>query len=231
MRLPLNVRCRHTRLGWVRCHAGHNFWYWSRVLFNNQSRFKLYNNDGRIHVWRSNGERRHPSCVQRWHAYRGISVMVWWCIFFKCKLPLVEIHSNMTGRSSTLKLCHTLITTICSISTTSCMMGTHQTLWILRRTHCAQKPWTFWIGKAEVLLWTRLKMCETSSNANQTIPTPSFVRCRIYASIFSRHGMTSLIHRSVTWYTAVITVCMLCWLSKEISPDIGISFFNFKTLH
>ena len=36
----------------------------------------------------------HPACVQRWHAYEDVSVMVLWYLSRNCKLPLVEIQSK-----------------------------------------------------------------------------------------------------------------------------------------
>ena len=43
----LTVRHRRANLRWARRHTGHNIRYWRRVHFNDESRFKLCNNDGR----------------------------------------------------------------------------------------------------------------------------------------------------------------------------------------
>ena len=97
-KLPLSVRHRHVRLQWARRHAARNIRFWRRVHFSDESRFNLYDNDGRLRVWRSSGERRNAACVERRHAYGGASIMVWGCISFGCKLPLVEIQGNMNAQ-------------------------------------------------------------------------------------------------------------------------------------
>ena len=95
-KLPLTVRHRRARLQSSSCR--HNIRYWRRVHFSDESRFNLYDNDGRMRVWRSSGKRLHPACVQRRHAYGVASVMVWGCISLNCKLPLVEIQGNINAQ-------------------------------------------------------------------------------------------------------------------------------------
>lgn len=97
-KLPLTLRHRRARMLWARHHAGYNIRYWRRVHFSDECRFNLYNNDGRIRVWRTRGERRLPACVRRQHRFGGPSVMVWGCISLECKMPLVEIEGNLNGR-------------------------------------------------------------------------------------------------------------------------------------
>lgn len=97
-KVPLSLRHRQARLRWARLHRGNNIRYWRRVHFSDESRFNLYDNDGRIRVWRQRGERNYVPCVVRKHAYLGGSLMVWGCISLSCKLPLVEIRGNLNAQ-------------------------------------------------------------------------------------------------------------------------------------
>ena len=57
----------------------------------------LHQVDGRLRVWRLRGEHYNPACVLETARSRTVSVMVWGCVSFHCKLPLVDLHGNMTA--------------------------------------------------------------------------------------------------------------------------------------
>ena len=50
---------------------------WHGVVFSDESRFNLYNNDGRVHVYRHNGERYTDNCIVVRDRFCGGGVMVW----------------------------------------------------------------------------------------------------------------------------------------------------------
>jgi transposase len=77
-RVPmLTVNHRRFRLEYARAHVDWTQRQWSRVLFTDESRFCLFNNDKRIRVWRRRGERFDRACVAPVRAFNGGSVMVW----------------------------------------------------------------------------------------------------------------------------------------------------------
>ena len=56
-------------------------------MFSDESRFCLRKNDGRVRVWRRQGERFAECCIDRVTAYGGGSVMVWAGISIAGKTP------------------------------------------------------------------------------------------------------------------------------------------------
>ena len=59
----LNQARRNTRLQWVTQRLGWRAREWGRVLFTYESRFCLSHGDGRVRVWRREGERYADACV------------------------------------------------------------------------------------------------------------------------------------------------------------------------
>ena len=51
-------------------------WNWQCVLFSNESRFQLFQADGRTRIYRRAGERTAPCCIQETVLFGGGSVMV-----------------------------------------------------------------------------------------------------------------------------------------------------------
>ena len=70
---------RRRRLAWARQHVTWTWQQWGRVLFSDESRFTLSFNDGRLRVWRRQGERYADATVQEHNRYGGGSVTVWGC--------------------------------------------------------------------------------------------------------------------------------------------------------
>ncbi|GFS79161.1 transposable element Tcb1 transposase [Trichonephila clavipes] len=60
---PVNETATSLRLEW--CHARGNWTAaeWNQVVFSNESRFNLSNDDNRVRVWRPSGERLNPAFV------------------------------------------------------------------------------------------------------------------------------------------------------------------------
>ena len=67
--LCLSQRHRAARLQFARNHFRWNRQQWRTVTFSDESRFCLRHIDGRLRVWRRNGERHAEVNVQPRHAY------------------------------------------------------------------------------------------------------------------------------------------------------------------
>ena len=65
-----------------------------------RERFLLYVTDGRMRVWRHKNTAYTRRNIQPIFHYSGCSVMVWRCISHDCRLDLVTIQGNLTGRSN-----------------------------------------------------------------------------------------------------------------------------------
>lgn len=92
--LVLTLRHRHQRLIWARNHRGQR---WQNVVFSDESRFNLWNADGRIRVYRRRHERYVDNCVEN-NPYGGGGVMVWAAINYRFKTQLVVCQGNLTAR-------------------------------------------------------------------------------------------------------------------------------------
>lgn len=86
---PLTQRRRQVRLNWLRQHRPNLFplQRWRRVLFTDESRFKLFRADGNKRVYRRQGERFVDACVIENDRFGGGSVMVWGGIAYGLKTP------------------------------------------------------------------------------------------------------------------------------------------------
>ncbi len=95
----LNDLRRRNRRKWAINHT-HPQWprvTWNRVVFSDESRFKLFRNDARHMVYRRVGERFNQNCVHEVDQFGGGSVMVWGAIRFGWKSQLLIIDGNMTA--------------------------------------------------------------------------------------------------------------------------------------
>ncbi|GFX22635.1 transposable element Tc1 transposase [Trichonephila clavipes] len=78
---PLTENPRRLRLQWAHEHRA---WQadWPQVVFSKESRFNLWDHDGRIHVRRYAGERCLPECVIERQSGLTPRVMVWGAISY-----------------------------------------------------------------------------------------------------------------------------------------------------
>ena len=94
--LVLTLRHRHQRLIWARNHRGKR---WQNVVFSDESRFNLWDANGRIRVYRRRRERYvNNNCVVENNPYGGGGVMVWAAINYRFKTQLVVCQGNLTAR-------------------------------------------------------------------------------------------------------------------------------------
>lgn len=96
-RIPLSDAHRRARVAWCRTHLAWNRRRWAQVLFTDESRFCLQNNDGRIRVWRRQGERYADACVVERERFGGGSLMVWAGISLNGRTPLHLVEGTMTA--------------------------------------------------------------------------------------------------------------------------------------
>ncbi|GFX89178.1 transposable element Tcb1 transposase [Trichonephila clavipes] len=62
---------------WCREHRNRRDNEWGRVLFTDESRFRLSSDSHRILIWRERGSRNHPSNIIERDRYGGRCVLVW----------------------------------------------------------------------------------------------------------------------------------------------------------
>ena len=94
----LSQRHRAVSLQFARNHVMWNRQQWRTVTFSDESRFCLHHIDGRLRVWRRNGERHAEVNVQPCHAYNGGSVMVWAGVTADTRTDLVVVPGILTGQ-------------------------------------------------------------------------------------------------------------------------------------
>ena len=69
---------------------------WGRVLFSDESWFTLSFNDGRIRVWRRQGERYADATVREHNRYGSGSVMVLGGMNLGTQTPLIRVDGIVT---------------------------------------------------------------------------------------------------------------------------------------
>ncbi|CAB4485417.1 unnamed protein product [Rhizophagus irregularis] len=92
----LTEKQRKDRLRWAREKRN---WEdeWKQVVWSDESRFALFESDGRVKVWRSPGEAYNKDCIQPTVKFGGGSVMFWGCFGWHGVGPLVVIDGNMNS--------------------------------------------------------------------------------------------------------------------------------------
>ena len=97
VRIILTRAHRAARLAWARQHVRWTRQQWARVLFTDESRFTMSFHDGRLRVWRRQGERYADCNVVERDRYGGGSVMVWGGFSLAYRTPLYRVDGNMNG--------------------------------------------------------------------------------------------------------------------------------------
>jgi hypothetical protein len=82
------------RLSYFLNHQLWNERYWDSVLFTNESRFQISNNDCRVLVLRRPGERYVQCNIRRVDKFGGRSLMVWGGISFNGRTQLVIVRNG-----------------------------------------------------------------------------------------------------------------------------------------
>ena len=90
---------RHQRELWCRRY---NLWLenrWHRVVWSDESRFRLFTNDGRVRVWRKRGERLNKRFIKETVTAGGGSVHVWGAFWRGGRSRLRVLRGNVTGQT------------------------------------------------------------------------------------------------------------------------------------
>ena len=95
----LTRRHRAARRNWAANNAFLGRHGWRDVIFSDESRFCVNHSDGRMRVYRRQGERYHDDCVRQSDRFGGPSVMVWGAINANFKSPLIVINGNLTAQA------------------------------------------------------------------------------------------------------------------------------------
>lgn len=93
----LTVQHKVRRLAFAREHADWTIEQWSRVLFSDESRFRLTNCDGRLRVWARPGERYRHELIQEYDKFGKGSVMMWAGITSNSRTQLVQVPQRMNA--------------------------------------------------------------------------------------------------------------------------------------
>lgn len=106
----LSQRHREARLSFSQEHVGWSMDQWAPVLFTDESRFNLSNNDRRVRVWRRAGERFADCNVVEYDRYGGGSVMVWGGICLNGHTDLVVLdRGSITGMRYVEEVLHPVV--------------------------------------------------------------------------------------------------------------------------
>ncbi|GFW81752.1 transposable element Tcb1 transposase [Trichonephila clavipes] len=97
-RIPLTANHRRLRLQWAHEHRA---WQadWHQVVFSDESRFLLWNHDGRIRVKRYAGECCLPKCVIECHSGLTPVVIVWSAISYHGRSNLLRTEEYSENES------------------------------------------------------------------------------------------------------------------------------------
>lgn len=93
----LTIDHRRARLNFATEHVNWTVAQWERVLFTDESRFRLYNNDRRLRVYRRPNERYAQCNFSHTTLFGGGSVMVWAGISLTGRTELVVINGSLTA--------------------------------------------------------------------------------------------------------------------------------------
>ena len=88
---------KQRRLAWARQHLTWTPAEWDRVLWSNESRFQLFQSDGRVYVRRSVGEEFNEACVAPSVKHGGTGIMVWGCMGSSGVGSLAWIKDNINA--------------------------------------------------------------------------------------------------------------------------------------
>ncbi|GFX38129.1 transposable element Tcb2 transposase [Trichonephila clavipes] len=97
-RLPLTPHHRQCRLDFCRPRATWSVTDWRRVIFSDEARFRLSDDDHHTRVWRRTGQRSDPAFIVERHTAISQGVTVWGAISWDTRSSLVVLQGTLTAR-------------------------------------------------------------------------------------------------------------------------------------
>ena len=93
----LTPRHKALRLAFAREHEDWSWVDWSPVLFSDESKFNLFQSDGRVFVRRRSGERLRSDCVASTVKFGGGGVMMWGAMSYRGPGLLYRIDGRLNA--------------------------------------------------------------------------------------------------------------------------------------
>ena len=98
-RKPLiSSKNKKDRVQWCREHREWTADDWKKVIWSDESRFTLFENDGKARVWRLPKERYDIDCVVPTVKHGGGGVMVWGCFTWDSLGPLIRLEGKIDSK-------------------------------------------------------------------------------------------------------------------------------------
>ena len=94
----LSNKQRLARLRWCRAKRDWDE-EWKQIIWSDESRFALFESDGRERVWRRVGEAYNIDCIKPTVKFGGGSVMFWGCFSWDGVGPLVLVEQTMNSEA------------------------------------------------------------------------------------------------------------------------------------
>lgn len=94
----VSERNRKIRLNWARERRLWTMDDWKKVVWSDESRFTMFQNDGKIRVWRLTEEKYDVNCLVPTVKHGGGGVMMWGCFSWFGLGPLVRIDGRINSQ-------------------------------------------------------------------------------------------------------------------------------------
>ena len=86
------------RLNWVKSKNDWTAENWRKIIWSDESRFTLFQDDGRTRVWRLSNEKYKANCIVPTVKHGGGGVMVWGCFTWSKLGPLIRLDGRVNSQ-------------------------------------------------------------------------------------------------------------------------------------
>jgi hypothetical protein len=162
---------------------------WKRVIWGDESRYTMWQSDGRIWLWRMPRERYLTACVVPTVKFGAGGIRVWGCFSWNGLHPLIILHGNLNTEG------YKDILTCCILSTVEDQFGDDDCLYQHDNDPCHKEGlWGNGLWTTRFQKWTALPSPESCPESNRTpvgwiktltslqTPTPLITNCSGYSS-------------------------------------------------